>query len=105
MRITRQDGADGVVCLTLSGELDLATVEVLHEQVDRVLAEVVPDRLVLDAAGLTFCDSTGIGALLQARRQSEALGVAFQLRGPRGITRTSLAVTGVLELLTGVGPG
>ena len=98
MRIVRID--DGpVVRLQLRGELDLATTDLVEEQVTRALGDE-PDRLVLDVAGLTFCDSSGIDLFLNAHAEAVARGVEFRVSRPRGIVRRSLEVTGVLRMLT-----
>ncbi|GAA4602004.1 anti-anti-sigma factor [Actinoplanes octamycinicus] len=98
MRIVRYDGP-GLVRLAFHGELDLATVGLVDHGVTAALAGA-PGRLVLDVSALTFCDSSGIDALLTARSAAEARGVACQVTGPRGIVRRSMAATGVLDLLT-----
>jgi anti-anti-sigma regulatory factor len=58
-------------------------------------------RLVLDVAALTFCDSSGVEGLLNARAEAQSRGVAFEVAGARGIVRRSMAATGVLALLAG----
>ncbi|WP_229075559.1 STAS domain-containing protein [Actinoplanes sp. DH11] len=100
MRIVRiDDGA--VVRLQVRGELDLATTDLVGEQVTRALAgDPVPDRLIVDLGGLTFCDSSGIDLLLAARAETDARGVEFRVARPRGIVRRSLMATGVLRALT-----
>ncbi|MEU4688741.1 STAS domain-containing protein [Actinoplanes sp. NPDC023714] len=98
MRIVRID--DGpVVRLQLRGELDLATADQVEEQVNRALDDGAR-RLVLDVAGLTFCDSSGIDMFLNAHAGAAARGAELRVSRPRGIVRRSLDVTGVLPLLT-----
>ncbi|GIF05672.1 STAS domain-containing protein [Actinoplanes siamensis] len=99
MRILRYDGP-GVVRLAFHGELDLATTDLVDTYVSAALAGEDVRRLVLDVAGLTFCDSAGIDALLAARAGAASRDVAFQVVGARGIVRRSMAATGVLALLT-----
>jgi anti-sigma B factor antagonist len=98
VRIIRiHDGAE--VRLQVRGELDLASVELVEEQVARAL-ESGPERLVVDLARLTFCDSSGIDVLLKAGAEAESRGVTFRVARPRGIVRRSMEVLGVLESLT-----
>lgn len=72
----RQHGASAVV--TPSGELDHHTADLLREQLDRCL-EAGHSRLVVDCAGLEFCDSTGLNVLLSARLAAEAAGGGVHL--------------------------
>ena len=99
--ISRATGSQ--VRLGLSGELDLATAELFGEHVVRALAGGATD-LVLDLAGVTFCDSTGVDALIKARAEAERRGVRLTAENARGVTRRSLEITGVLDLLSAARP-
>lgn len=54
----------GTVVLALSGELDHDTAAPLKEA---LAGQSVTRRVVVDCAGLRFCDSTGLNVLLRAR--------------------------------------
>jgi anti-sigma B factor antagonist len=78
--------ADGSTQLTLVGELDLATLHVLEQELDQIAAS--EKRLVLDLRRLEFVDSSGLHALLRAdRRFSDAGGQLTIVRGPRAVER------------------
>ncbi|MFD8234996.1 STAS domain-containing protein [Streptomyces sp. NPDC059696] len=53
--------------LQVSGELDLVTSPVLRQRVHDVVAEG-HHALVLDLSEVFFCDSSGVGVLIAARR-------------------------------------
>ena len=55
-------------CLTaaVSGELDHHRAKEVMEELDRQIDLALPRELVLDLAGLTFTDSSGIAVLLRA---------------------------------------
>ncbi|MER5854532.1 STAS domain-containing protein [Streptomyces sp. NPDC059688] len=53
--------------LRVSGELDLMTSPVLRQHVHDVVAEGSHD-LVVDLSDVFFCDSSGVGVLVAARR-------------------------------------
>lgn len=53
--------------LQVSGELDLVTSPVLRQRVHDVVAEG-GHSLVLDLSEVFFCDSSGVGVLIAARR-------------------------------------
>lgn len=101
MNITRHTSGEGGVRLALHGELELATVDRLHQHVRRELAaDRPPRRLVVDLAEVTFCDSTGLGALIEARAAAADRGVCFLAINPSGMTRKIMEVTGLLDMLT-----
>ena len=84
--------------INLSGELDLATVDVVKRELERVEATDV-QSIILDLSGLTFMDSTGIRLLLSAEARSRADSNRLTLlRGPPAIQRV-LEVTGVVKYL------
>jgi anti-sigma B factor antagonist len=83
--IRRVDHPLGVV-LTVGGELDLATVPMLQEQLDRAM----PGRaaVVIDLSGLRFIDSCGLQMLVRAEQQVSGSGGQLVLvRGPRAVHR------------------
>jgi anti-sigma B factor antagonist len=59
--------AEAVV--SLAGEIDLSTAPRLTNTVAELLAEA-PPRVVLDMAGVTFCDSQGLGTLVVLSRKA-----------------------------------
>jgi anti-sigma B factor antagonist len=101
MNITRHAGAAGDIRLALAGELDLSTVDELHQHVKQELISHRPSaRLTIDLAEVTFCDSTGLGALLEAQAVAAEHGTALWVINPNGMTRKVLQVTGLHDLLT-----
>ena len=83
--VRRVDHPLGVV-LTLGGELDLATVPLLQEQLDR--AGRGRGAVVIDLSGLRFIDSSGLRMMVRAERQLRASGGRLVLvRGPRAVRR------------------
>jgi anti-sigma B factor antagonist len=63
----------------VSGELDLESGPLLREHLAGVLARC-PDSLVVDLTGCTFCDSSGLGALVATRRRAHLLDRKMVLR-------------------------
>lgn len=73
--------------LALHGELDLATVGVLDEEL-RVAWSRDISRIEIDLRGLTFIGSAGVAALLEANARARDVGCALTLvRGPKRIHR------------------
>lgn len=66
LKVTGDERGDWSV-LEVSGELDLVTSPVLRQHVHDVVAEG-RHSLVLDLSDVLFCDSSGVGVLIAARR-------------------------------------
>jgi anti-sigma B factor antagonist len=88
---TTCDGTSTTIRAT--GVLDLATVEHLVEGVRPGL--VAGRAVVIDLAGITMCDSTGLGGLVALERQARAEDASVVLRGPKGHVALMLSMTGV----------
>lgn len=74
--------------VTVEGELDVATAPRLRTGV-AALALAPGGLLVVDLAGVTFCDSSGISALIAARNVAEAAGAGVALAAvPARLSRT-----------------
>jgi anti-sigma B factor antagonist len=80
----------GLHIVALHGELDLATANGLVE----ALVEIAGSTLVVDLADLSFMDSSGIGALVGARKRIRAKGL-----GELVVTRPTPIVREVLEIV------
>ena len=63
--------------MRLTGELDLASVSVLENRLERLRAEKQSVRL--DCSSLGFMDSTGIHLLISAFNQARADGWQFEV--------------------------
>ncbi|WP_069816011.1 STAS domain-containing protein [Streptomyces sp. TP-A0874] len=58
---------DNWAVLQVSGEMDLVTSPTVRQRVHEAVAEG-RRSLVLDLSGVRFCDSSGVGVLIAARR-------------------------------------
>ena len=91
---TRHD-ATGGVCVSVVGEVDLATAGQLDQDIQAVVDMDEQNRIVIDLAELTFLDSSGIASLLKGRRLADAAGKQYWIVGATGIVRQVLDLTGV----------
>lgn len=84
----------GALRIRVSGEVDMASAP---ELLDTLLAAEAPrgGSLILDLAGVTFMDSAGINALVEAHRQQEANGVALTVVEVPPLIAKMLRITGV----------
>jgi anti-anti-sigma factor len=88
---SHRDG--GTVTITLSGELDVANVEVLEASTDGLLDAV---EIVLDLRAVTFLDSVVLGRLVRLHQDAEAAGATMRLVvDDASMTRTLLRITGL----------
>jgi anti-sigma B factor antagonist len=81
----------GGPAVVLSGELDLTAADGVTAALDQVAAER-PDRVVVDAEGVTFCDSSGLRSLLAAPGPNPVV-----LRSPSARLLRVLEMTGLTD--------
>jgi anti-anti-sigma factor len=85
--------------IRVGGELDLATVPALEEELEAAIGSP-SDAVVVDLSDLDFIDSTGIAVLVRAIGQSNGSGrLRFVPSRAEGVNRV-LAMTGVSERMT-----
>jgi anti-sigma B factor antagonist len=84
--------------LTLVGELDLATVPLVQEAVDELLARAV-SRLVIDLSGLGFVDSSGLRLFIVLTQRAASEGWKLSLTRPQEQAMTVFRVSGLVENL------
>ena len=92
------DARDGVVRLRLAGVLDLATEFCMPLAADDALADA-PPALVLDLAGVEFCDARGLSALLLFRRRAQDAGSDVTFVGARPLVRRVFELVGQGSLI------
>ncbi|MFJ2188806.1 STAS domain-containing protein [Kitasatospora sp. NPDC087861] len=84
--------------LALYGELDLDSVDALWAALDAALAAPAA-VVVIDCAGLEFCDSTGLDAMFRAQDRAAARGSRIELARPRPPVLRMLELTGATDVL------
>jgi anti-anti-sigma factor len=85
--------SEGTARLTVSGELDLATVPRLRAEAEAVL-EQSAQRLVLDLSRLTFVDSSGLSLFINLNERAAHEGWSLSLTRPPGNTFSVFSITG-----------
>lgn len=93
----RLDRSDGEARLSLAGEFDLAALEGFRSLYADT-ARDGPGRIVIDLRAITFIDSSGIRALLEARTNSTGAYDLVVLDGSGPVRRT-LELVGLDDLL------
>jgi anti-sigma B factor antagonist len=79
------------------GEFDLTGTARFWAHISEAL-EGHATSITVDARGVTFIDSSGVGALLRARAEAD-LGVAFRVSEPSSVLRRVAQAAGIDDLL------
>lgn len=94
LRLSHRILPTGEATANIAGELDMATAEAAVRYVRRVI-----DRhggpLIVDLAGLAFCDAQGLSALLRIATYAERAGSPFRLASPRPSLVKIMQITGL----------
>jgi len=95
---TRVEEHDGVAVMALSGELDKATVPILRENLAPLEGNGL-STIVLDLRDLTFIDSSGLLAFLEARRRAMSNGHRLVMSGASSAAQRLFELTETQFLL------
>jgi len=87
--------AENVSVLKIGGEIELSNAAQLREALMGA-AEAGHAGLVVDLAGVSFIDSTGIGVLVGALKRAREHGSTFVLAGAQRRVRRVFEITGLL---------
>jgi anti-sigma B factor antagonist len=83
---------NGYAVVTAAGSIDSTTRAVLDEELNRAL-DMTHLAVVVDLSGVDLCDSTGLNALIQARRKGRARGIIVVTAGVRDRVEYVFSVT------------
>jgi anti-anti-sigma factor len=88
------------VVIKLDGDMDLDAEAAMKAAVARGLARAGPaTALLVDVAGVSFADSSGLRSLMLARQAALDRGVNFTLRAPtKGVVRKRLTLAGLAKV-------
>lgn len=87
--------SDGVVIVSLHGELDLANVGAVRSIAQQALDAPHVARIVVDLADVAFMDSTILGALVALRTDADRCAIGLALRNVQPLVRRLLTITGL----------
>ncbi len=89
----RSELGQGTARLTLSGELDLATVPLLRAEAQAML-ERSANHLIIDLSNLTFVDSSGLSLFISLNDRATRENWTLSLTRPSGKTFSVFSITG-----------
>jgi anti-anti-sigma factor len=87
-------GANGYQVVSVTGELDIATAEQAYAYISDVI-DSLPGPVSVDMSGLTFCDASGIGALVRIARYARQAGRQVMLTSVRPSVLKIMRITGL----------
>jgi anti-sigma B factor antagonist len=90
---------DGCGCVLVSGELDLATVPLLEQEIERV-EQRGSKVATLDLRGLWFMDVAGLRCIMRVAAEAEKDGRPLDVVGAGIAVRKVFELTGAAGVLT-----
>jgi anti-sigma B factor antagonist len=78
--------------LPLKGEIDLHVSPSVTASLDGII-DKKPERLVVDLSDVTYIDSAGLAALIQAMQKVEGYGGKFRLAGLQETVRSIFEIS------------
>ena len=89
---------DRTEILAVHGELDLATAGTLYRR-GRTAIGRHARLLLLDLTSLSFCDASGLNAIVRIANEAEAAGCRYGLIAPQPLVAKMLRITGLNKRL------
>lgn len=93
-----EDGGPGRLVFRVRGAVDMATHTELGAALVAALADEALREIVVDLEQVTFLDSSGVRALLEARMAAASHDARLVVRNPQPIVDRVLQITSVAEL-------
>lgn len=98
-------GEFGVACegeilvISLKGEIDHHNASSLRMNVDKLICEKRPSKLVLNLSGIDFMDSSGLGFIMGRFSLARELGGEFSIRDPNANVLKVCKLAGLERLI------
>ena len=86
-----------MLVLRICGELDVQTRDSIEPAVIAAIASA--DSVVVDLAGLTFCDSHGLAMFIAAHEKASSDGTRFSIRQLSPTVRRLFSITGLDKVI------
>lgn len=91
--------AEGGTVAVVVGELDLLTAPELTDALHKAIDDHVDgDSVLVDLSGLSFCDSSGLAALIDANLYATEHGRSLVLLSPQRAVLRVLRITGLARV-------
>lgn len=90
---------DGVLSVKLMGEIDHHSAVGVRADIDSLIFESRPRKIVLDLSEISFMDSSGLGLIMGRYALARDLGCAMALRSPSVAVMKILTLAGMERMI------
>ncbi len=90
----------GVAVIEVRGKVDISTCGLLRERLLRVLTDRGRSTMVVNLAGVSFIDSSGLGVLVAVWHRVQAGPGMLALAAPAAQARALFAITGLAKIFS-----
>ena len=97
LTIDVREGSPRQVVMAIAGEVDIATAP----QLERALLRYTDCDVIVDLTAVTFLDSSGLTALIQAYKRLQQAGHALRTTGEREGVLAVMKVAGLMDIFHG----
>lgn len=88
-----------MLTVRLSGEIDHHSAVIVRSEIDGMIAEHRPERLVLDLSGIDFMDSSGIGLIMGRYARMKTVGGELVVQRPNERIRRIFEMAGLERIV------
>lgn len=93
------DVSEERLLITLCGEVDHHSAADLRRDVDALLCQLRPAKMVLDLSGVSFMDSSGLGFIMGRYSLLRELGGSMVITQPSPATQRILQLAGIKRII------
>ncbi len=90
---------DGELIVRLGGEIDHHSAVRVRSELDGLIFEVRPTRVILDLSHVSFMDSSGLGLIMGRYSLVKQLGGSLLLRSPTAAVMRILTLAGMERII------
>ena len=90
---------DGVLEIKLIGEIDHHNAVNVRSDIDGLIFDKHPERVVLDLSEISFMDSSGLGLIMGRYALVKDLGATLSLRAPTVAVMKILSLAGMERMI------
>ena len=90
---------EGVLSVKLMGEIDHHSAVGVRADIDALIFEARPRKIVLDLSEISFMDSSGLGLIMGRYALARDLGCAMALRSPSVAVMKILTLAGMERMI------